>query len=75
MARRDEFENAEKIVRGIFHGGAGQGQSPPGVQLDASGMAIGTLLLGIGSVTMAVAQVAATRGNRVLREFEKSVKA
>jgi cytochrome c oxidase subunit 3 len=39
---------------------------PPGVQLDASGMAIGTLLLGIGSVTMAVAQVAATRSNRVL---------
>ena len=46
--------------------GATAAWPPPGVQLDASGMAIGTLLLGIGSVTMVVAQAAATRGNRVV---------
>jgi cytochrome c oxidase subunit 3 len=37
---------------------------PAGTFLDATGMAVGTVLLGLGSVTMAVAQVAATRGNR-----------
>jgi cytochrome c oxidase subunit 3 len=39
---------------------------PPGTFLDATGMAVGTVLLGLGSVTMAVAQAAATRGNRVV---------
>lgn len=39
---------------------------PPGTQLDVTGMAVGTLLLGIGSVTMAIAQAAAMRGGRVV---------
>jgi cytochrome c oxidase subunit III len=38
---------------------------PAGAQLDATGMAIGTVLLGAGSVTMTIAQSAAMRGNRV----------
>jgi len=37
---------------------------PAGAELDAGSMAIGTLLLAAGSVTMTVAQVAATRGER-----------
>lgn len=37
---------------------------PAGIALDAGGAAFGTLLLGIGSVTMGVAQVAATRRRR-----------
>src|ERR1700761_7334075 len=39
---------------------------PPGTPLDVTGMAVGTVLLGIGSITMAVAQVAAMRGGRVV---------
>jgi cytochrome c oxidase subunit 3 len=39
---------------------------PPGTQLDAAGMLLGTVFLGIGSVTMAIAQVAAMRGGRVV---------
>lgn len=35
---------------------------PAGVQLDTTALAIGTLLLGIGSITMIVAQAAAMRG-------------
>ena len=38
---------------------------PAGVDLDVTGMAIGTLLLGAGSITMSVAQAAAMRGGRV----------
>jgi heme/copper-type cytochrome/quinol oxidase subunit 3 len=39
---------------------------PPGTELDAGGMAIGTALLAFGSVTMAVAQAGAMRGGRVV---------
>ena len=39
---------------------------PTGTDLDASGMAAGTALLALGSITMAVAQVAATRRARAL---------
>ncbi|MDB5028623.1 MAG: cytochrome c oxidase subunit [Candidatus Eremiobacteraeota bacterium] len=39
---------------------------PAGATLDVAGMAIGTALLGLGSVTMAVAQAAAMRRGRVL---------
>lgn len=39
---------------------------PTGTTIDTAGMAIGTVLLGIGSVTMVVAQVAATRSNRLV---------
>jgi len=39
---------------------------PPGTQLDAAGMLVGTVFLGIGSITMTVAQIAATRSNRVV---------
>jgi cytochrome c oxidase subunit 3 len=38
---------------------------PAGIELDATSMAIGTVLLGIGSVTMTIAQGAATRSARV----------
>ncbi len=38
---------------------------PTGTELDGSGMAVGTLLLGLGSVTMGVAQGAAMRGGRL----------
>ncbi len=38
---------------------------PAGVELDATSMAIGTLLLAAGSVTMTVAQSAAVRGGRI----------
>src|SRR5258708_4157827 len=38
---------------------------PTGAQLDATSMAIGTVLLGAGSVTMTVAQSAAMRGDRI----------
>jgi cytochrome c oxidase subunit 3 len=38
---------------------------PAGTSLDVGGMLIGTALLGLGSVTMTVAQVAAMRRNRV----------
>jgi cytochrome c oxidase subunit 3 len=37
---------------------------PAGAELDVAGMAIGTLLLGAGSVTMTIAQIAATRSER-----------
>jgi cytochrome c oxidase subunit 3 len=36
---------------------------PAGVELDSFALGIGTLLLGAGSVTMAIAQSAATRGS------------
>lgn len=39
---------------------------PAGATLDVAGMAVGTALLGAGSITMAVAQVAAMRRARVL---------
>jgi heme/copper-type cytochrome/quinol oxidase subunit 3 len=39
---------------------------PPGATLDVAGMAVGTALLGMGSVTMAIAQAAAMRRGRVL---------
>jgi cytochrome c oxidase subunit 3 len=39
---------------------------PVGAQLDAASMAIGTVLLAAGSVTMTVAQSVAMRGERVL---------
>jgi cytochrome c oxidase subunit 3 len=38
---------------------------PAGIELDATSMAIGTLLLAGGSVTMTIAQSAAMRGGRV----------
>ena len=38
---------------------------PTGTDLDTSGMTLGTLLLGLGSVTMAIAQVAGTRRARL----------
>ncbi|GAC1537338.1 MAG: heme-copper oxidase subunit III [Candidatus Velthaea sp.] len=37
---------------------------PAGVQLDLAGATFGTVLLGIGSITMAIAQVAATKRRR-----------
>jgi cytochrome c oxidase subunit 3 len=37
---------------------------PAGAELNVAAMAIGTLLLGAGSVTMTIAQIAATRGER-----------
>ena len=39
---------------------------PAGTTLDVSGMAVGTALLGLGSVTMTVAQIAATNRGRVV---------
>jgi cytochrome c oxidase subunit III len=39
---------------------------PPGAQIDAAGMAVGTVLLAAGSVTMSVAQFGALRGGRAL---------
>jgi heme/copper-type cytochrome/quinol oxidase subunit 3 len=39
---------------------------PQGTSLDASTMLVGTALLALGSVTMAIAQAAAIRGNRGL---------
>ncbi len=37
---------------------------PPGAQLDFAGATFGTVLLGLGSVTMGIAQVAATKRKR-----------
>ncbi|MBV8749976.1 MAG: heme-copper oxidase subunit III [Candidatus Eremiobacteraeota bacterium] len=37
---------------------------PPGAHLDLAGGTVGTVLLGLGSVTMGIAQVAATRRRR-----------
>jgi cytochrome c oxidase subunit 3 len=48
--------------------GATAAWPPLGTQLDATGMAVGTVLLGLGSVTMSVAQIAATRGRRVIAQ-------
>ena len=39
---------------------------PAGATLDVTGMAVGTALLGAGSVTMTIAQNAALRANRVV---------
>ena len=39
---------------------------PPGTELDAAGMAVGTAFLAFGSITMAVAQTGAMHGRRVL---------
>jgi cytochrome c oxidase subunit III len=41
--------------------GASTTWPPPGVQLDVAGATFGTVLLGLGSVTMGIAQVAAQR--------------
>jgi heme/copper-type cytochrome/quinol oxidase subunit 3 len=46
--------------------GATASWPPPGIELSGTGMAAGTALLALGSVTMAIAQVAATRQGRVL---------
>jgi heme/copper-type cytochrome/quinol oxidase subunit 3 len=46
--------------------GATEPWPPAGIRLDAAGMALGTVLLGIGSITMAIAQVAALRSSRAL---------
>ena len=46
--------------------GSTQPWPPAGAELDAAGMAAGTALLALGSVTMAVAQVAAVHRGRVL---------
>jgi heme/copper-type cytochrome/quinol oxidase subunit 3 len=46
--------------------GAASQWPPPGTDLDAAGMAIGTGLLAFGSVTMAIAQTGAMHGKRVL---------
>ena len=42
---------------------------PAGAQLDATGMAIGSVLLAAGSVTMSVAQSGAVRGRRALTRW------
>ncbi len=39
---------------------------PAGIQLDTAGATFGTILLGLGSVTMGIAQAAATKRHRAL---------
>ncbi len=46
--------------------GATASWPPRGTELHVAGMAVGTALLALGSVTMAIAQVAATRRGRAL---------
>lgn len=46
--------------------GAAAPWPPAGFQLDAAGALFGTILLGLGSVTMGIAQVAATKRRRAV---------
>jgi cytochrome c oxidase subunit 3 len=46
---------------------------PAGAEIDTAGMAVGTALLGLGSVTMIVAQMAAMRRGRALARLMLAV--